>query len=128
MSAYVEFLTENDGKVIIETTSSSSTVDFGDPKLAKVAGIGDVLRRVSTGAEDVFEKAVSVVTSTHARAFYDALQSVASPPNEATLEFGLKVSADLGSIVVSKIAAESNYTVKLTWKDIPKSSANNESH
>jgi hypothetical protein len=117
MASYVEFSTSNGQKVFIEVTDSPSTTAADDPALAgKVSGLTDAVDRITSGAQDVFEKALAATTSTHARAFAAALQELSYPPDEATLEFGLKVSAELGNVIVSKIVGESNYTIKLTWK------------
>ncbi len=117
MATYLEFTTSNGQKLIIEAAVNPSTAAVTDPALAgKVSGIGDAVNRITSGAQDLFEKALSTATSTHARAFASALQELTDPPSEATLEFGLKVSAELGNVIVSKIASESNYTIRLTWK------------
>jgi hypothetical protein len=117
MATYFEFSTSNGQKVIIETTSSAPTLAVTDPTLAgKVSGIGDAVNRINSGAQELFEKALAATTSAHARAFAAGLQELSDPPSEASLEFGIKISAELGNVIVSKIAGESSYTIKLTWK------------
>jgi hypothetical protein len=126
MATYVEFSTTNGQKVIIEATPDPLTFAGTDPVLAgKVSGLTDSVNRIASGAQELFEKALAAVTSTHARAFAAALQELTYPPSEATMEFGVKVSAELGNVVVSKIAGESNYNIKLTWKNTTKPRENN---
>jgi hypothetical protein len=117
MATYIEFSTSNGQKLIIEATVSPLADAWTDPALAgKVSAIGDAVNRITSGAEDLFEKALAAATSTHARAFAAALQELNHPPSEASLEFGLKMSAEMGNVIVSKIAGEANYNIKLTWK------------
>ena len=44
-----------------------------------------------------------------------ALKSNVSQPDEVKIEFGAKVSADLG-VIVAKSQIEANFKVSLTWK------------
>lgn len=120
MPAYIEVPSERGGKLIIESEAGPIPIGEVDPALAgKVSGIADAAKRITTGASDIFESALKAVTLAHAEAFHAALAAITNPPNEATLEFGLKMSAELGAVVVSKVATEANYTIKLTWKDLP---------
>lgn len=119
MPAYIEVPSAHGSKLIIEAESAPISIGTDDAALAgKVSGIADAAKRVTAGATEIFENALKAVTLAHAEAFQAALGAISSPPSEATLEFGLKISAELGAVVVSKVATEANYTIKLTWKDV----------
>lgn len=52
--------------------------------------------------------------------FYDAIQSLSHPPSDIEIAFGLKAAGELGNVVISKVNAEANYSVKLSWKSVNK--------
>jgi hypothetical protein len=44
------------------------------------------------------------------------LRGLSDPPDEAVVEFGLKMSGQAGSVVVASVGAEAHYKVTLTWR------------
>jgi hypothetical protein len=114
MAAYVEISSADGGGFLLESPLPAQP---GDPALiGKIAAETGVIQRVIAGGLDEFDKTVRSVIQINARAFCRALEDLPKPPSEATLEFGLKASAEVGNVVVSKASAEANYTIKLTWK------------
>ena len=43
------------------------------------------------------------------------LRSLAEPPDEVEVEFGVKMSAEPGAII-AKASTEANFKINLTWK------------
>lgn len=73
---------------------------------------------VSQEARQTFEAALEKVRPA-AQAIIGKLRALHDPPDEVTIEFGLKMSAEAGAIIAAA-GAEANYKVTLTWKREPK--------
>jgi len=43
------------------------------------------------------------------------LRSLAEPPDEVAVEFGVKMNAETGAII-AKASTEANFKINLTWK------------
>ncbi len=65
-------------------------------------------------ATDTFESALENVRGA-AEAILHQLSSLAQPPDEVAVEFGVKMSAESGAII-AKLAGEANFKINLTWK------------
>jgi prefoldin subunit 5 len=82
----------------------------------------DGLRRV--GREEVVERATQTFDEAldkirpASEAILKRLQTLSQAPDEITVEFGLKLSAEAGAFVCSG-KVEANYTVTLKWKRDP---------
>ena len=72
-------------------------------------------RRREDGVIDGHERLEKVLANVRptARAVADALSGLS--PDSYEIEFGIKVSAELGAIV-AKSSAESHFTVRVAWK------------
>ena len=70
-------------------------------------GVGEKGRRS-------FEKALESLRPA-AQAVLAKLRSLTEPPDEVTVEFGLKLGAEAGAILAAS-SMEANYKVTLTWK------------
>jgi hypothetical protein len=68
-------------------------------------------------ASDTFEAALEKVRSA-AEGILDQLRSLAQPPDEVAVEFGVKMSAETGAII-AKASGEANFKINLTWKKSP---------
>lgn len=101
MSRYVEFTLSDDSIVVIETDEDESGV--------VKAGLGDTIER----AGGIFEQAIENARKS-AMVIVDKMRELG--PDEVEVTFGLKVSGELGNIVVAKAGVEANYSVKLRWK------------
>ena len=104
MSSIVEFPLDAGGTVLVD-------VD-------EVARIGSVRRGIApseliTRADQSVEAAFARVKPAAAALVAD-LRSVADPPDQIEVTFGIKLSGELGA-VIAKTAAEANFSVRLSW-------------
>ena len=67
-------------------------------------------------AQSGFEQAVRRAVSLNVRAFLAAARALEEPPAEMEITFGLKATGEVGNLAVGKVAGESNYQIKMTWK------------
>lgn len=65
-------------------------------------------------ATQSFEGALDGVRSA-SEALLARLLSLAQPPDEISVEFGVKLNAESGA-VIAKVAAEANFTIGLKWQ------------
>jgi len=89
-----------------------STVQRTDPGPASSPS-ADVLAEAS----DSFEAALEKVRSA-AEAILNQLRSLAQPPDEVAVEFGVKMSAETGAII-AKASGEANFKINIMWKKTP---------
>ncbi|MEB3962673.1 hypothetical protein OKJ48_20820 [Streptomyces kunmingensis] len=86
----------------------------------QVNDAGEDLVRVGRGsrtvarAEQSLEQMLDVVRPV-ADAFVGRCRGMLRPPDEATLEFGMSLSAD-AKVLVAGSSAEANFSVSLTWQ------------
>ncbi|MEV4310637.1 CU044_2847 family protein [Actinocrispum sp. NPDC049592] len=95
------------------------TLESGDKVLVEVDTIPGV-DRASTRAD----KAIDVATHTLDKgleqvapvmnAVVNRLRDTPTPPDKVTLQFGLKVSGELG-LIIGKSSAEANFTITAEW-------------
>jgi hypothetical protein len=83
------------------------------------AGRGPVTRggrreELVTDASETFEQALDRVLPA-LRSLAARVSAAAQGPDEFTIEFGLRLSAEMGAIV-AKTAGEANFSVSATWK------------
>ncbi len=64
-------------------------------------------------ANDTFDTALERIRSA-ADAMLIRLTSLTQPPDELTVEFGVKLNAETGA-VIAKAATEANFTIHLKW-------------
>ncbi len=64
-------------------------------------------------ANDTFDTALDRIRSA-ADAMLNRLTSLTQPPDELTVEFGVKLNAETGAII-AKAATEANFTINLKW-------------
>lgn len=82
----------------------------------------DPVRRVMRGgtseaiatATDTFEAALAKIRYA-AEGILSQLRSLAQPPDEVEVEFGVKMNAETGAII-AKASTEANFKINLTWK------------
>ena len=67
-------------------------------------------------AQSGFDQAVRLAVSLNVRAFLAAADALEEPPAEMEITFGLKATGEVGNLAVGKVAGESNYQVKMTWR------------
>ncbi|MER7952632.1 CU044_2847 family protein [Streptomyces sp. NPDC096079] len=73
--------------------------------------------RTITRAEQSLEQMLDVVRPV-ADAFVGRCRGMLRSPDEATLEFGMSLSAD-AKVLIAGSSAEANFSVSLTWNSIP---------
>jgi hypothetical protein len=95
-------------------------LDDGDTVLIEVgesdeSGIGRVSRadEVAAKATDTLQAALGRVRPA-IQAVVAQLRDGLDPPDKLTLQFGIKITAEVG-VVVAKAATEANFTVTAEW-------------
>jgi len=105
MKRLVEFPLEDGSTILVEVDEPES-----------IGGAARVARDHKTieKAKQTFETALDKIKPT-ANAVIAKLRDLYEAPDEVTVEFGLKLSAEAG-IVLAAAGIEANYKVMLTWK------------
>lgn len=105
--AYVKFELEDGTVVYIESADSPKGSSGLIPGMR-----GDA----SDQAALSFEKSVTAVRKMAATMINSMREGFAEQPEEVQINFGLKASGELGSLVVSRGGMEANYNVSLRWR------------
>lgn len=105
MSRYVQFTLPDGNTVIIES-------DDRDAGIAKAAA-GDVIR--DAGAK--FEQAANSARQAAQIILEKLRDELPDRPDEVEINFGLKASGEVGSLVVARCGLEASYSVTLSWKN-----------
>ncbi len=108
MKRLIEFPLEDGSTILVEVDEAESArgtlrVDRG--------GRDD---KTVEKANQTFETALDTVKPT-ANAVISKLRDLYDPPDEISVEFGLKLSAEAG-VVLAAAGIEANYKVTLKWK------------
>ena len=80
-------------------------------RVMRGGGIGS--SEIVVKANESFESALDRVRWA-AEGLLDRLTSLASPPDEVKVEFGVKLNAETGA-VIAKAATEANFKINLKW-------------
>ena len=95
------------------------TLESGDKVLVEVDAIPGVNRAGTRTAKAVdvaahtFDKGLEQVGPVM-NAVVHRLRNTSTPPDKVTLQFGLKVSGELG-LIIGKSSAEANFTITAEW-------------
>jgi hypothetical protein len=102
MKQLIEYTLENGGSIIVEVDEPEGLVraDRGS----------DVIEKATQKFEEALQK-VKPATM----AIISTLRELGDSPDEASVEFGVKLSAKAG-VIVASADAEANFVFKLTWK------------
>jgi Trypsin-co-occurring domain 1 len=106
MSQLAQFPLRDGGFLVVEvdaTQNSGARVMRGSASEAALAQ-----------ASTTFESALENVRIA-ADGILQQLRSLAQPPDEVAVEFGVKMSAESGAII-AKASGEANFKINLTWK------------
>lgn len=105
MNRVIEFPLEGGGTFLVE-------VDQPQPEggLQRAGAAGEVVER----AEQTFQTALEKIKPA-AAAIIAKIRQLGDTPDELTVEFGIRLSAQVG-VVLTKAAAEGNYKITLKWK------------
>jgi Trypsin-co-occurring domain 1 len=104
MAELAQFPLSGGGVLVVETDSSDA---------ARRVMRGAATEAIATAA-DTFEAALAKVRYA-AEGILHQLTTLAQPPDEVEVEFGVKMSVETGAII-AKSAAEANFKINLTWK------------
>jgi hypothetical protein len=104
MKRLVEFPIQ-DGEVILVEVDD---VEYSDSTTRRGLSPSGVTERAKVSFEEALDQAQPV-----AAVLMDKLRSLG--PDEATIEFGMKLSADVGAILASA-SSEAHYKVTLKWQ------------
>lgn len=112
MAKYVEFPLEDGGVILVEASDERKAAGGGFVRGAPGDGTQEIIEKAKASFEASFE---SVRKS--ADALVQKLTSLSQRPDEVEVSFSLKVSAELGNVVIAKAGSESNYSVTLRWRN-----------
>jgi hypothetical protein len=113
MARFVQFPTIDGGTILVEAAGEEEVLQ--SEGVVK-AGLSEKVHHTVLQARETFEEAVMETVRRNADAFVRTMRTLAEPPSEAELAFGVKVTGEAGYSAVAKAGAESSYTVTLTWK------------
>lgn len=113
MNKFIEFNTADGGDVLIEVDEKE--IPSGIAK----AGLKDIAGKTISQAQQLFEQAIKTAVRLNVETFYGAIRELPHPPTDVEISFGLKATGELTNFAISKIGAEANYTIKVTWRTIP---------
>jgi hypothetical protein len=100
MTTLVSFPSESGPPLLVEVAET----DYGVERVAREDG---VIVQASEKLEEALGRAIPTL-----RSVVNSIRTLA--PDEAQIEFGLKLSAETG-VVISKAALEAHFTVTLSW-------------
>jgi hypothetical protein len=106
MPRFAQFPLKGGGSLVVE-------VDGADSSGSRVMR-GMTTEDAIVSATSTFESALENVRSA-AEAILHQLCSLAQPPDEVAVEFGVKMSAESGAII-AKASGEANFKINLVWK------------
>jgi hypothetical protein len=105
MRRLVEFPLDDGGSVLLE-------VEDGPLDGAVTRGMRD--NRVLEHAQQSFDQAIGRVQPA-AKALVTRFRTMADPPDELVVEFGLQLSAEAGAFIAAA-SSTANFKVSLTWR------------
>ena len=108
MSQVAKFPLKNGGFLAVEVDAAEAP-----GRVMRGSTPADVL----TAASNTFEAALENVRAA-AEGILNELRSLAQPPDEVAVEFGVKMSAESGAII-AKLTGEANFKINLMWKKSP---------
>jgi len=106
MAELAQFPLNGGGVLVVEVEPSDSPI-----KRVMRGGTAEVA--IAT-ANATFESALQTVRCA-AEGILHQLRSLAEPPDEVAVEFGVKMNAETGAII-AKASTEANFKINLTWK------------
>lgn len=115
MSQYIQFDSIDDDSIVLLEVEESEI----DPELSGSVKIGlrDSLGSSVAIAQRAFSSAMENAIKNSVEPMLSGIRSLSDSPSEAEITFGLKATGEVGNIAVGKLGAETNYTVKLIWKN-----------
>ena len=115
MASYVKFELEDGTVVYVESTDT--------PKGASGFPLGTRGDHPSEQAAVSFEKSIQSVRKMAAALIKEMREGFVQSPDEVQVNFGLKASGEIGSLIVARGGMEANYNVMLRWASEEKKAA-----
>lgn len=109
MKRLVEFPSENGGVIVVEAEDLGPTGGTTRRGMSSTA----VLERAQTSFEDALETAQPIASGLIGR-----MRNIADAPDEVQVEFGLSLSANVGTVLVAGGSAGANFKVTLRWNKV----------
>jgi hypothetical protein len=105
MKRLIEFDLQEGGAIVVE-------VDEPEPEggFELTARPGEIVAKTGQTFENLLDRIRPA-----ASAIIGKLRALSDAPDEMTVEFGLKMSAEAGAVIAAA-SAEANYKVTLSWK------------
>ena len=107
MARLAKFVLPDGSSIVAEVDDES--IESSRVMRGGVIGSSDMVVK----ANESFESALDRVRWA-AEGLLDRLTSLASPPDEVEVEFGVKLNAETGA-VIAKAATEANFKINLKW-------------
>ncbi len=116
MTTYIQFEPEgeDDFPILIEVDENELEYDLGGT--SKV-GLKEVIDNTIAIAHKTFTSAVKSAIKHNVQGLLEGIQALPNPPSEIEISFGLKATSELSNMAVGKIGGETNYAIKLVWKN-----------
>jgi hypothetical protein len=121
VARYLQFVTADGSAILVEVDEEEVPRGQGVMK----AGLGQRLWDTVTEAQTVFDEALTRIIHQNTYAFLHAVREIPDPPTDVEVTLGLKVTGEVGNVVVSKLGGDVNFTVKMTWKQLDQRQAGN---
>jgi hypothetical protein len=106
MAELAQFPLSGGGVVVVETDAA----DLSARRVMRGSGTEAVIAT----ANATFESALQTVRAA-AEGILNQLRSLAEPPDEVAVEFGVKMTVETGA-VIAKASSDANFKINLTWK------------
>jgi hypothetical protein len=109
----VEFPLQEGGTLLVEVDEPEGYAETTTRGVVKAARPVEIADKAQVTFEDALDKIKPA-----AQAIIDKLRALSDAPDEIDVEFGIKLSAEVGAFIASA-GVEANYTVTLKWTKSP---------
>src|SRR4051812_36726207 len=109
MKHIVEFPMENGDVLLVEVDDVPGAYGPGSGQTMRGVSSGEMMER----ARLTYEEAVDKIRPA-AESIVERIRSIAEPPDIISVEFGIKLNANIGAILASA-STEAQFTLTLTW-------------
>jgi hypothetical protein len=107
MKRLVEFATEEGGTILVEVDDD---LRMGSGPTLRGGAASAMIEKARVSYEEALDKIKGA-----AETIITKMRALPDSPDEISVDFGIKLSADIGAILAST-SAEAQFTLHLTWK------------
>ena len=107
MKRLVEFSTEGGGSILVEVDDD---LRIGSGSTLRGGAASAMIEKARISYEEALDKIKGA-----AETIITKMRALPDSPDEISVDFGIKLSADIGAILAST-SAEAQFTLHLTWK------------